>query len=113
LASSVKLYATDVTSTKSLGSYVTLTVTQGTGATFGACSGFTALSSGSAVYSGTLASFTGAATGYSSGVGSWAPTANAVETRSFQFAYVVSAAIPDSAQGGTVSFGATWEAQNT
>jgi hypothetical protein len=113
LPSSVKLYATDVTSTKSLGSYVTLTITQGSGASFGSCSGFTGLSSGSAVYSGTLASFTGAATGYSTGLGNWVPTGNAAESRSFQFAYTVSASIPDSAQGGTVSFGATWEAQNT
>ena len=113
LASSVKLYATDVSSTKSLGSYITLTLTQGTGAGFGACTGFTALPSGSTVYSGTLASFTSVAIGYSTGVGSWFPSGSATETRSFQFAYVVTASIPDSAQGGTASFGATWEAQNT
>lgn len=113
LPASVKLYATDVATTKGLGSYVTLTITQGTGAGFGSCSGFTALGSGSAVYSGTLTSFTGAATGYGSGVGSWTPSGTSSETRSFQFAYAVSSSTPDSAQGGTAAFGLTWEAQNT
>jgi predicted ribosomally synthesized peptide with SipW-like signal peptide len=113
LPSSVKLYATDSSTTKGLGAYVTLTVTQGTGASFGSCSGFTALGSGSAVYSGTASAFTSAATGYGSGVGSWAPTGSGPETRSFQFAYAVSSTTPDSAQGGTAAFGLTWEAQNT
>lgn len=113
LASSVKLYTADASTTKGLATYVTLTVTQGTGAAFGSCSGFSALASGSSVYTGTLAAFTSAATGYSSGVGSWSPTGNSAETRSFQFAYLVSTAIPDSAQGGSASFGLTWEAQNT
>lgn len=113
LPSSVKLYATDVTTTKGLGGYVTLTVTQGTGASFGSCTGFTALASGSAVYSGTVTAFTGAATSYGTGVGSWAPTGTSSETRSFQFAYAVSSSTPDSAQGGTATFGLTWEAQNT
>ncbi|WP_375425276.1 TasA family protein [uncultured Friedmanniella sp.] len=113
LPSSVKLYATDASVTKGLGGYVTLAITQGTGASFGSCSGFTALSSGSAVYSGTVTAFTGAATGFGSGVGSWSPTGTASETRSFQLAYTVSASTPDSAQGGTAAFGLTWEAQNT
>lgn len=113
LPSSVKLYATDTVTTKGLGSYVTLTITQGSGASFGSCTGFTAQSSGSAVYSGTVAAFTGAATAYSSGVGSWTPSGNARETRSFQVAYVVSSSAPDTAQGGTASFGLTWETQNS
>lgn len=113
LPASVKLYATDVATTKGLGSYVTLTVSQGTGASFGSCGGFTALSSGSAVYSGTVTAFTTAATSYSSGVGSWTPSGTSSETRSYQFAYAVSSSTPDSAQGGTATFGLTWEAQNT
>lgn len=113
LPSAVKLYASDVATTRGLSSYLALTVTQGTGATFGTCTGFTASTTGSTVYSGTLAAFGAAATGYASGVGSWAPTGNAAETRSFQFTYTVSAATPDSAQGGTASFGLTWEAQNS
>ncbi|MBB3326037.1 M73 family metallopeptidase [Microlunatus antarcticus] len=113
LASSVKLYATDVAGTKSLATYLGWTVTQGTGGTYSTCSGFTALSSGSSVYSGTLAGFTGSATTYGSGLGTSSPTGSASETRTFQFTYTVSTTIPDSAQGGTATFGLTWEAQNT
>jgi predicted ribosomally synthesized peptide with SipW-like signal peptide len=111
--SSVKLYATDVTTTKGLGTYITLGITQGTGASFGGCTGFTPLSTGASVYSGTLAGFTSAATGYTNGAGSWTPSGSAPETRSYQFSYTVSSSTPDSAQGGTAAFGLTWEAQST
>jgi hypothetical protein len=113
LPSAVKLYATDAVTTKNLATYVTWTVTQGTGGTYSSCTGFTALASGSSVYSGTLAGFTGSATTYATGLGSWAPTGNASETRTFQLAYAVSASAPDTAQGGTASLGLTWEAQNS
>ena len=113
LPSAVKLYATDAATTKSLATYVSWSVTQGSGGSYSSCSGFSALSSGSSVYSGTLAGFTGSATGYGSGVGSWSPNGNAAETRTFQFAYAVSSSTPDTAQGGTATFGLTWESQNT
>jgi len=113
LPSAVKLYATNATTTKSLSSYVTLTVTQGTGASFGSCSTFSALASDSSVYTGTLASFTSAATSYSSGVGSWTPSGTGTETRSYQFAYAVSSTTPDASQGGTAALGLTWETQNS
>lgn len=113
LPSAVKLYTTDATVTRGLSSYVTLTVTQGTGGTFSSCTGFTPTSSGSVVFSGTLASLTSSATSYGSGLGSWAPTGKAAETRTFQVAYTVSGTTPDSAQGGTVAFDLVWEAQNS
>ena len=95
LPSAVKLYATDAATTKGLATYVGWTITQGTGGTFASCSGFTALTSGSSVYSGTLAGFTGSATTYASGVGSWTPSGNASDTRTFQIAYAVSSTTPD------------------
>jgi len=113
LPSAVKLYATDAASTKGLAAYVSWTVTQGTGGSYSSCSGFTALSSGSTVYSGTLSGFTGSATTYASGLGSWSPTGNASDTRTFQVAYALSSSTPDTAQGGTASFGLTWETQNS
>ncbi|HEY0239480.1 MAG TPA: TasA family protein [Friedmanniella sp.] len=113
LPSAVKLYSTDAATTKGLATYVGWTVTQGTGGSFSSCSGFTALSSGSAVYSGTLAGFTGSATTYATGVGSWVPAGNVSDTRTFQLAYAVSSSTPDTAQGGTATFGLTWEAQNS
>lgn len=113
LPSAVKLYATDAATTKSLAGYVGWTVTQGNGGTYSSCSGFTALASGSSVYSGTLAAFTAAATTYATGLGSWAPSGSATETRTYQFAYTVSSTTPDTAQAGTATFGLTWEAQNS
>jgi len=113
LPSLVRLYATDASSANGLGGQVALTITQGTGGGFGSCSGFVALKSGSQLYSGTVAGFTGAATSYATGLGSWAPTGTAAEGRSYQLVYTVSSTIPDSAQGGTAAFSLTWEAQNT
>jgi Camelysin metallo-endopeptidase len=113
LPSAVKLYGTDAATTKGLAGYVSWSVTQGTGGSFSSCSGFTALSSGASVYSGTLSGFTGSATSYASGLGSWSPTGSASDTRTFQVAYTLSSSTPDSAQGGTATFGLTWEAQNS
>jgi hypothetical protein len=114
LASAVKLYGTSATTTNGLSSYINLTVTQGTGGSFaGGCSGFTALSTGSSVYTGTLSSFASSATNYSTGLGSWTPTGSASETRVYQFSYTVDPAAPNSTQAGTAAIGFTWEAQNS
>ena len=114
LASTVKLYGTGAATTNGLSTYVNLTITQGTGGTFAnACSGFTPLGTGSSVFSGTLAGFATTATAFASGLGTWAPTGTAPETRVFQFVYTLDAAAPNSAQGGTAALGFTWEAQNS
>lgn len=113
LPSVVKLYGTSSATTKGLASQLNLTVTQGTGGSFGSCTGFTALSSGSAVYSGTVAGFGSAATSYATGVGSWSPTGSASESRTFKVSYSLADNAPDSTQGGTAALGFTWEAQNS
>jgi hypothetical protein len=113
LPSAVKLYGTGAATTNALSSSITLTVTQGTGGSFGSCTGFTPLASGSSVYSGTLAAFASSATGYSTGLGNWAPTGSGSDTRVFQISYSFDSAAPNSTQGGTASIGFTWEAQNT
>lgn len=114
LPSIVRLYGTGAATTNALSTYLTLTVTQGTGGTFaGGCAGFTPLVSGSAVYTGSLANFGTTATSYATGVGSWAPTGAASETRVFQFVYTVDAGAPNTTQGGTAALGFTWEAQSS
>lgn len=113
LASAVKLYGTGASTTNALSSYVNLTITQGTGGTFSSGSGFTPLTTGANVYTGTLAGFASSATGYSTGLGTWATTGTAPETRTFQIKYTVDAAAPNSTQGGTAAIGFTWEAQNS
>ena len=110
----VKLYGTGAATTKALSSSLNLTITQGSGGSFGNCTGFTALSSGASVYSGTVADFASTATGYSSGAGSWTTAGGAAsESRTYKISYSLADNAPDSTQGGTASLGFTWEAQNS
>src|SRR3954465_4259490 len=101
LPSAVKLYGTSPSTTNALSSSITLSVVQGNGGTFGSCTGFTPLGAGSSVFSGTLASFGTTATGFANGLGTWAPTGTASETRVFQFTYTLDSAAPNTTQGGT------------
>ena len=112
LASTVKLYGTAPATTKALASNIDLTITQGTGGSFGSCSGYVA--SGSALYSGSLASFGSTYTGWSNGLATaWAPTGTANENRTYQITYTVSPSAANDTQGGTAALGFTWEAQNS
>lgn len=112
-ASAVKLYGTNPSTTKNLSKYINLTITQGTGGTFGSCTGFNKLASGSNVFSGTLEAFGTTKTDYTSGAGDWAPTGSASDTRVYQITYTLDAATPNTSQGGTAGLGLTWEAQNS
>ncbi|GAA1427372.1 hypothetical protein GCM10009616_04370 [Microlunatus lacustris] len=113
LASTVHLYATDLSSTKDLAANIDLQVVQGTGGSFGNCAGFTPVAGGGQLYSGTVAGFAAAHTGFSNGVGNWAPTGARTESRSYQIVYTVKTTAPDTTQGGTAGVGFTWEAQNS
>jgi len=53
------------------------------------------------------------ATSFATGLGTWAPTGTASETRVFQITYTLDPAAPNTVQGGTASIGFTWEAQNS
>jgi hypothetical protein len=112
LASDVNLYGTSPATTNALSTYIHLTIVQGTGGTSSSCTGFTPLATGSSLYSGTLANFATTSTNYANGVGTWAPTGTAPETRTYEFIYTVDAATPNTSQGGTASIGFTWEDQN-
>ncbi|GAB2595018.1 hypothetical protein [Microlunatus antarcticus] len=117
LPSSVKLYGTGAATTKALASDINLTITQGTGGSFGSCTGYTPLTSGSSVYSGTLAGFGTTATAFNNGVGTWntagVATGAAAETRTYQLTYSVKTETTNDTQGGTAAIGFTWEAQNS
>jgi len=113
LPSAVKLYGTGSATTNALSSWINLTITQGTGGSFGSCTGFTPQASGASVFTGSLASFASTATGYSTGLGNWTPTGSGSDTRVFQVSYTLDPTAPNSTQGGTASVGFTWEAQNT
>ena len=113
LASSVKLYATNPATTKALSSSINLTITQGTGGSFGSCTGYTPLASGASVFSGSLDSFGTTATSYATGLGSWTPTGTATESRTYQVSYTLAANAPDTTQGGTAAVALTFETQNS
>ncbi|SDU97282.1 hypothetical protein SAMN04488544_2810 [Microlunatus sagamiharensis] len=117
LPSAVKLYGTGAATTKALASDINLTITQGTGGSFGDCTGYTPLPKNSAVYSGTLAGFSSAATNFSNGLGAWnttgAGTVANPETRTYQLTYSVRTETTNDTQGGTAAVGFTWEAQNS
>jgi hypothetical protein len=113
LPAAVKLYATAASTTNNLASYIDLTVTQGTGGSFGDCAGYTPLATGGTLFTGTAATFGSSYTGYANGLGGWATTGAPSESRTYQISYTVNTAAPDSTQGGTAAFGLTWEAQNS
>ena len=117
LPSRVRMYGRNGTGTTMLGASMNLTVTQGTGGSFGSCTGYTPLATGAGVYSGTLAGFGTTATNFASGVGSWntagVATGAAAETRTYQLTYSVNANTTNDTQGGTAAIGFTWEAQNS
>lgn len=114
LPSAVKLYATNVQQTKALASYVTLQVKQGSGGGYGTCNGFTAAAgSEGLLYNDSLASFASTRTSYATGVGTWKPTGDKSETKTYQITYTVSSDAPASLMGATASLGFTWEAQNS
>lgn len=115
LASTVKLYATNAQTTSTLASNTAIVIEQGTGGGFGSCSGFTpAATNGTLTPANTtLASFATANTSFANGLGTWAPTGTASESRVYRITYTVSATAPNSVQGTTASLGLTWEAQNS
>ncbi len=103
-SASVKLHGTTA---GTLGTYLSVTVEEGTGATFGAaCTGFTPSAT---IYTGTLANFGTNHSSFATGVGSFAPT-TAGETKSYRFTYVVQDNA--AAQGTTASATFTWESRS-
>jgi hypothetical protein len=109
LPSTVKLYGTGSTG-PALSPYINLTIADGTGGTFASCAAFTQTAS---LFSGTLSGFATSFNSFSTGLGSWAPTGTASETRAFKFTYTLSSTTPDTAQNSTATIGFTWEAQSS
>jgi hypothetical protein len=117
LSANVHFYRSALSGT-GLESDVNLVITKGTG-TASNCSDFAAAGTGSAIYSGTLASF--GATNFSNGVSVLNRAGSATWTNAgpnnvvtFKIEATLSASTPDADQGkttGTHSF--VWEAQNT
>lgn len=104
----VRFYGTGRSSSRSLSSYLNLSVLSGSGGASGNCAGFAA---DSTIYTGTVAALP---TSYAAGLGSWTTAGNSAgETRTYQLTLSVAAGAPTGAQGGTASIAFTWEAQST
>ena len=120
LSSNVRLYAS---TTGTLAPYLNLTVTQGGGTPIGtsnvpfgsACTNFTADTSGSQIYSGTLSNFASTYTNFSSGLALTNLSASTTWSQNnFRvYKFVVSLANDNNAQGLSSTATFTWEADNT
>ena len=103
----VKLFLSAITDGDSLAQYLDLTIEEGSGGSFGDCTGFT---SSATIESGAdLADFATNHTSYATGVGTWDPSGNG-QTQVYRFTVTLDASAPSSAQGATVSgVEFTWE----
>jgi hypothetical protein len=100
----VTSYGTGLTG--GLGPYLQVTVEQGTGGSFGTCTGFASQASAT----GTLASFAATYNSFGTGFGSWsAPTAGT--SRTYRISW--SLAADNAAANRSVTMTFTWEARNT
>lgn len=108
--SAVKLYSGGYTDSGTLSSHLNLTIEEGTGGTFGNCTGFTAENT---IESGTtIAGFDTAHTDYATGAGVWDP-ASTPESKTYRITVALDAATPNAQQGESVTaMTFTWEAQS-
>jgi hypothetical protein len=113
LPAGVRLYAQSPSTVNGLDAQITLTVDEGTNSTgtAGTCGTWTSGTGGAGIGSSLLSTFGTARTNFGNGVGSWNPAGPA--TMDYQFTYSLSAAAPNTAQGGSASVTFVWEAQNT
>jgi hypothetical protein len=101
-----RLYVPNLTG--SLGAYLDIVITEGTGASDSACTGF----SGSGVlFTGTLEAFTAAHSTWASGASAWTPVAKSNDSRSYRIQWTLQD--DNAAQSQTVTAAFTWEAHNT
>ena len=103
LASTVKLYATTPTSPRTSPPTSTSPSARAPAAPSAPAPATPPSPTGATLYNGTLAGFGTAYTGYTNGLGSWAPTGTGTEARTYQITYTVNGNAPDTTQGGTAA----------
>ncbi len=106
----VKLYSGGYTDSGDLATNLNLTIEEGSGGSFGNCTGFSlenTIESG-----GTLADFNTTHTNYASGAGVWDPASTPV-SKTYRITVALDAATPDAEQGESVTaMTLTWEVQS-
>jgi hypothetical protein len=110
----VRFYTTASTYTGTLGAYIDLAISEGPAGTYanGTCSDWT---TGTSVYSGTMANFASGTTNFSTGAynssDKWSPVANG-QYKVYKFTYTLQLTAPNSSQNTSGGIGFTWEAQS-
>ena len=105
--SAVKVYSGGYTDSGTLATFLTLTVEEGTGGSFGDCTGF--VSENTISTSTPLNTF---ATNYATGVGLWDPSGTP-ESKTYRVTVELDASTPNAQQGESVTaFILNWETQN-
>lgn len=113
LPANVRIYGANGSGTTNLAAYIDLTITQGTGGSFGSCAGFQPTSTNPQVFQGSLFTFGSTRTNFANGAGTWTTTGGTTsESRTFMFSYSVSPDAPNDTMAGTASGDIVFEAQN-
>jgi len=111
--SEVRVYGANPSGTTNLAAFIDLTITQGTGGSFGSCDGFTPLTSGAGIYRGNLMDFGVSHTDYASGVTGWTTTGAPPESRTYRLDYTISPDAPNDTMGGSAGGDIVFEAQSS
>lgn len=108
--SGVKVYSGGYTDSGDFDTFLNLTIEEGTGGTFGDCTGF-ALEN-TIESAGTVSDFDTARTNYATGAGVWDP-ASTPESKTYRITVELDGAAPDAEQGESVTaMTFTWEVQS-
>jgi len=106
----VKLYSGGFTDSGNFATYLNLTIEEGTGGSFGNCTGF--VSQNTIESGGTLANFGTTHTNYANGAGVWDPAATP-QSKTYRITFQLDPATPDAQQGESVTaLVFTWEVQS-
>ncbi len=106
----VKLYSGGYTDSGNFADFLNVTIEEGTGGTFGDCTGFT--SQNTIETSGTLVDFDTTHTSYATGAGVWDPSGTP-ESKTYRITVELDATTPNAEQGESVTaLTLTWEAQS-
>ena len=106
----VKIYSGGYTDSGDFADHLNITIEEGTGGSFGNCTGFT--SQNTIENGGTLTNFDTSHTSYVSGAGVWDPSGTP-ESKTYRITFELDPATPDAEQGESVSaLTFTWEVQS-
>lgn len=109
LPANVKLYiGSALTGDATLAANINLVIKEGDGGAYGNCTGFVPTAT---IWNDDLAALRASHTSFATGRGFWAATNGTVKT--YQIAYELDAAAPNSVQGKSAGATLSWEAQNS